>query len=197
MLKIKEKAILLVFSIFVFQLAFPQYSFAYGFDQNSAFTTNTNSTTSIIAGNSSSSNDNQVIFYDGGPDASQSCSPYEIIPGISIFTSKQDNSSVIEAVDEIESIRDYVLNEAKKVGLNPNEVDKIIQCESRWDPKAIGHNKNGSSDSGLWQINSIHKTLTLADKLDYKTATKWALEKRLRDGNWSAWYCARKVGIRT
>ncbi len=31
MLKIKEKAILLVFSIFVFQLAFPQYSFAYGY----------------------------------------------------------------------------------------------------------------------------------------------------------------------
>lgn len=197
MLKRREKAIILVFSVFVFQLAFPQYSYAYGLDQNSLLIANTNSTTSVIA-NSSQSIDGQAIFYDGGPDKTQACQSHEAIPGLDIFTNKlassSDNSNEKE---DVESIREYVLNEAKKVGLNPVEVDKIIYCESRWDDKAMGHNRNGSYDAGLWQINSIHKSLTLAEKLDYKVATKWALNKRLNDGNWSAWYCARKVGIRT
>lgn len=94
-----------------------------------------------------------------------------------------------------EEMRAWVLAEAKKAGLNPKEVDAIIHCESRWDDQAVGHNRNGSNDKGLWQINSIHK-LSDAERLDYKTATKWAIEKRLRDGNWSAWYCARRLAIR-
>jgi len=196
MLKSKEKAILLVFSVFVFQLAFPQYSYAYGFDQSNAFIANTNSTTSVLADNSASSENNQVVFYDGGSSTVQACNSYEVLSGINVFIKPEniDNSSV---ESNPQTIREYVLNEAKKVGLNPNEVDKIINCESRWDPKAMGHNKNGSYDAGLWQINSIHKSLTLAEKMDYKVATQWALNKRLNDGNWSAWYCARKVGIRT
>jgi hypothetical protein len=96
----------------------------------------------------------------------------------------------------IEEIKEYVLKEAKSAGLNPKEVATIVNCESRWDPKAKGHNTNGSYDLGLWQINSIHKNLSDKDKLDYKTATKWAIAKRLRDGNWSAWYCARRFAIK-
>jgi hypothetical protein len=196
MLKSKEKAILLIFSVFVFQLAFPQYSYSYGFDQSNVFIANTNSTTSVLADNRSSFEDNKVVFYDGGPSALQACNSYEVLSGINAFIKIENtNNSPVEASPQ--TIREYVLNEAKKVGLNPNEVDKIINCESRWDPKAMGHNKNGSYDAGLWQINSIHKSLTLAEKMDYKVATKWALTKRLNDGNWSAWYCARKVGIRT
>lgn len=94
-----------------------------------------------------------------------------------------------------EEMRAWVLAEAKKAGLNPKEVDAIIHCESRWDDQAVGHNRNGSNDKGLWQINSIHK-LPDSERLDYKSATKWAIEKRLRDGNWSAWYCARRLAIK-
>ena len=113
-----------------------------------------------------------------------------------------DNTEITETTEiekkaeTIEDIKEYVRNEAKKAGLNPREVEAIINCESRWDPQAKGHNKNGSYDLGLWQINSIHKNITDAEKLDYKTATKWAIEKRLRDGNWSAWYCARRLAIK-
>lgn len=96
----------------------------------------------------------------------------------------------------LEQMKDYVRQEAKQAGLNPSEVEAIINCESRWDPEAKGHNRNGSYDLGLWQINSIHKNITDAEKADYKAATKWAIEKRLRDGNWSAWVCARKLAIR-
>jgi hypothetical protein len=97
-----------------------------------------------------------------------------------------------------EEIKEYVLNEIRKAGLNPLEAEKIIHCESRWDDQAVNDkNRNGSNDLGLWQINSIHrKQISDEGRLDYKTATQWAIEKRLRDGNWSAWVCARKLAIR-
>jgi len=98
-----------------------------------------------------------------------------------------------EALAEEKEMRLWVLNEIKKAGLNIKEAETIINCESRWQPDAIGVNKNGSYDVGLWQINSIHKNMTNADKMDYKEATKWAIAKRLRDRSWNAWSCARKL----
>lgn len=93
-----------------------------------------------------------------------------------------------------EEIKAYVLNEAKKLGLSTVEVNIIVSCESKWDPNAYNDkNTNGSTDSGLWQINSIHTSISDADKMDYKASTKWALAKRLRDGSWSAWSCSRKL----
>lgn len=92
------------------------------------------------------------------------------------------------------SIKDYVLEEVKKAGLNPAEADKIISCESGWNNWAYGINTNGTTDFGLWQINSIHKgTISVEDRFDYKKATEWAINKRLRDGNWSAWTCSSKL----
>jgi hypothetical protein len=98
-----------------------------------------------------------------------------------------------EALAEEQDMRLWVLNEVKKAGLNIKEAETIINCESQWHPDAIGVNKNGTYDVGLWQINSIHKNMTNADKMDYKEATKWAIEKRLRDGSWDAWSCSRKL----
>ena len=95
------------------------------------------------------------------------------------------------------AIREYVRQEAIKAGLNPDEVEKIVKCESGFNPYAVNtRNKNGTKDMGLWQINSLHKRISDADKFDYQAATRWALAKRLHEGNWSAWVCARKLGIR-
>lgn len=96
-----------------------------------------------------------------------------------------------------QAIREYVRQEAINAGLNPDEVEKIVKCESGFNPHAVNNrNKNGTKDMGLWQINSLHRRISDADKFDYKKATKWAITKRLHDGNWSAWVCARKLGIR-
>lgn len=118
----------------------------------------------------------------------------------SVIDAIEANISVRKVEDNLnptlDQIKNYVRVEAKKAGLNPNEVEAIINCESRWITDAKGVNRNGSYDLGLWQINSIHKNITDAEKLDYKAATKWAIEKRLRDGNWSAWYCARRLAIK-
>lgn len=98
---------------------------------------------------------------------------------------------------DAEEIRKYVRQEAVKAGLNPDEVEKIVKCESGFNPNAVNkRNKNGTRDSGLWQINSVHKRISEAAKFDYKAATKWAITKRLHDGNWSAWVCARHLGIK-
>ncbi len=103
------------------------------------------------------------------------------------------NSAQREALAQEEEIKAWVLGEIEKAGLSAKEADIIITCESRWKPDAIGVNKNGSYDVGLWQINSIHKNITNAGKMDYKEATRWAIDKRLRDGSWRAWSCSRKL----
>lgn len=35
---------------------------------------------------------------------------------------------------------------------------KIVYAESTWNPNAINQNANGSTDYGLWQMNTIHST---------------------------------------
>lgn len=87
------------------------------------------------------------------------------------------------------SIRDYVKQEVENAGLKWAEVDCLIQHESEWDNWAYGINNDGSTDFGLWQINSVHKlTASVACRWDYKCATRWSINKRLNDGNWHAWY---------
>lgn len=91
-------------------------------------------------------------------------------------------------------IRDYVLGEFRKAGIDEYKMYSIIQCESGWRNDAINVNKNGSVDFSLLQINSIHKDISNADKFDYKTATAWAIKKIKKDGNMCAWVCAKKLG---
>lgn len=91
------------------------------------------------------------------------------------------------------SMKEWVKMEIEKAGLNWEEANAIIECESRWDNWAYNLNTNGTTDFGLWMINSVHKgTISVEDRWNYKTATKWAINKRLHDGNWSAWVCSNK-----
>lgn len=93
------------------------------------------------------------------------------------------------AVEEEMPIRLYVLNEFYKAGLNVDSADRIISCESKFNVNAINVNKNGTIDAGIFQINSIHKDITLQDRIDYKKATAWAIKKIKHDGGWQAWVC--------
>jgi hypothetical protein len=92
-------------------------------------------------------------------------------------------------------MKDWVLNRIAEAGLNPAEAEAIIKCESVWNDDAMGFNQNHTADLGLWQINSIHKDISNADKLDYKKATDWAIQKRQKDGSWRAWSCSRKLAF--
>lgn len=86
-------------------------------------------------------------------------------------------------------IKAYIRQEVERVGLSWNEVNCLIEHESGWSEWAQGVNNNHTTDSGIFQINSVHKnTISLEDRFDYKKATTWAINKRLHDGNWNAWY---------
>jgi len=116
---------------------------------------------------------------------------------IKVIASAESASSINKVIDNsdptVQEVKDYVLGEIKKAGLNVSQAEALINCESRWDYRAINNkNRNGTNDKGLWQINSIHKNISDADKLDYKASTAWAIAKRLADGNWSAWSCANR-----
>lgn len=68
----------------------------------------------------------------------------------------------------------------------------MATCESGLNPDAYNpHNRNGSTDGGLWQINSVHdETLEKLglDKYDPEDATKFA--RMLYDKNgWRDWVC--------
>lgn len=104
-----------------------------------------------------------------------------------------DKQPINQTKTEKQLMKEWVLNRVKQAGLNPEEANIIINCESRWNPDAMGINNNRSADLGLWQINSIHKDISNVDKLDYKKATDWAIDKRLKDGHWLAWSCSRKI----
>ena len=112
----------------------------------------------------------------------------EVIPRREIENTTQ-SSELVNTVLVEEDMQSWVLRKVKEAGLDPDIAFNIIKCESNWKPEAYGVNKNGSTDFGLWQINSIHKAeISPKERLDYKIATEWAINKRLKDGNWSAWY---------
>lgn len=68
----------------------------------------------------------------------------------------------------------------------------IISCESGWNPFAIGVNKNGSKDLGLWQTNEGYQKITRGCAFDYICQTKFVMENiYLKQKNWSAWVCAK------
>lgn len=93
---------------------------------------------------------------------------------------------------EPKDIKAYVKQQLEKAGIG-NEwelVNKIIECESKWGQWHYNVNSNDTTDMGLWQINSIHKGKADVEcRFDIECSTKWAIEKRLHDGNWSAWVC--------
>jgi hypothetical protein len=94
------------------------------------------------------------------------------------------------------TMKEWVLTQVEEAGLDRWEADRIVNGESGWNNWAYNINSNGTTDLGLWQINSIHKkTISVEDRFDYKESTKWAINKRLHDGNWCAWVAARHLGI--
>lgn len=136
-----------------------------------------------------------IIWLVGYPNALEA-----VANSIGIKANQTTNlMQVVEAKEVVKEVKEptieeWVMNEIKKAGLNEKEAWAIIQCESKFNPEAMNINTNKSYDAGIWQINSIHK-LKISEALDYKTATKWAIEKRLRDGSWDAWVCSKLINL--
>lgn len=77
-------------------------------------------------------------------------------------------------------------------GKDADDAIKVARCESKLNPLAVGHNTNGSTDTGIFQINSIHG-------VNGYFLTNWRtnvdIAKTIFDRNgWNAWTCATKWG---
>ena len=93
------------------------------------------------------------------------------------------------------SVQEHVIGIMKdEFGLSWPEIAEaisIISCESSWNEWAIGVNKDGSKDLGLWQLNEKwNKDLTRACAFDVYCSTRKAMEIYKKRGNWSAWICS-------
>jgi len=68
----------------------------------------------------------------------------------------------------------------------------VAYAESLGDPEAVNRNRNGSKDSGLWQINSVHGYSDL--KKPHVNAQ--AAFKVWSDSGWAAWYAHTPRGAK-
>jgi hypothetical protein len=87
-------------------------------------------------------------------------------------------------------LKSTVLDMVEKAGYSRYVADKVIQCESGWNPNAIGDVNNGGS-YGLWQIHQpAHNT---GDKaFDPIWATEYAI-KLLDKHGWRPWTCYKNL----
>lgn len=96
-------------------------------------------------------------------------------------------------------VKEYVLNEVAKAGLNPKTAEKMIgSCENKtWNPDqhAVNWDNQGGVDRGLWQINSLHHPeVSNACAYDYKCATKEAI-RIIRQRGWDEWSCGKNLAV--
>jgi hypothetical protein len=88
--------------------------------------------------------------------------------------------------------QEYIYQEAVKAGLDPVKLLLIVNCESRFNRYAINVNKNGTTDSSYWQINSIHK-VPKECMYNLICSTKWSIEKIKKDKGYKAWVCEKYI----
>jgi soluble lytic murein transglycosylase-like protein len=126
-----------------------------------------------------------------------------------IFGSDKYNGYVLSKVSIAEvsvvrqklDVQDYAWEQARKAKLDRATFISMIFGESRFNSNALGVNTNKTVDLGLLQINSIHTKpgaslpISVIDALDPYKAIDWAIKKRLKDGNYSAWVAAQKLKI--
>ena len=82
---------------------------------------------------------------------------------------------------------------------DPHTAVAIARCESGLKANAYNpENNNGSTDGGLWQINSVHNG-TLENmgltKWDPEDATEFARHLYDQRGGWEDWVCYTKKMI--
>jgi len=93
-------------------------------------------------------------------------------------------------------MKEYVLNEIRKAGIDEYNAYMIIHGESRWNPEATLVNKDRSIDRGLWQINNKYQPqVSNACAYDYVCATQEAI-KIIKKQGFKPWVVANKLGIK-
>src|SRR3990167_344963 len=86
------------------------------------------------------------------------------------------------------SINDLITEYASRYGVSEKVVHKVINCESRYNPNAVG---DGGKSYGLVQIHlPSHPSISKANALDSEYAINF-LAKKLSQGQGRLWTCYR------
>ena len=72
--------------------------------------------------------------------------------------------------------------------------EKVVECESSWNIRAYNVHAGGSTDAGLWQINSTYNADGYGVAYHPVAATVYA-RFVLRTRGWGDWVCARLTGV--
>lgn len=101
------------------------------------------------------------------------------------------NLAVLTATQQVQPVapldlRTYASTTAQQYGLNADRFVSVLDCESGFDPEAIGD--HGTS-FGVVQIHMpAHPDITLEQATDPLWAINWAAEQWSK-GNAAAWSC--------
>lgn len=108
-----------------------------------------------------------------------------------VYPARPQKVKVVTKYLEAQSIEDKIRATFPE---NPDLAVKIAQCESGMNPKAFnGNNSNGSTDSGIMQINSVHGvSKQMLMDVDINLAVARVIYERAGN-SFSPWVCSRKV----
>lgn len=80
-----------------------------------------------------------------------------------------EGETKVQIKTDKEFIKEIITMKAKEYGVNAQVAIKIAECESSLKVDAFNpSNRDGSNDSGVFQINSVHHTTTQSLGLDVK-----------------------------
>jgi len=83
------------------------------------------------------------------------------------------------------SVRELLLGMIEEAGFDPKTAYRVVQCESGWNPNAIG---DSGKSWGLWQIHQPSHNLGPAS-FDPILSTEYAIKLLRSSRSWEHWSC--------
>lgn len=117
-------------------------------------------------------------------------SPFDSINYIAPKQAQAEEHTFVATTPVFENEIDQYIYEV--FGEDYQDAKTILSCENKGlNPNAVNHNRNGSIDEGIFQINTIHGQ---KDMFDYRKNIDFAY-KLMKKGGWSQWSCSHKIGV--
>lgn len=105
------------------------------------------------------------------------------------FVAKASGTAVLDPTEPL-TIEEHICRASN--GEYCELLVNLAKCESSMNKDAWNVNTNGTVDFGLYQINSVHKDISLLEKLDVYASTRWTVNK-IKDGDLHIWVCAKFI----
>lgn len=112
-----------------------------------------------------------------------------------VVTQVMASEPVVISCEDPKGYLECAVYQGKITWKDHDKLSKIIECESKWNSNAINVNKNGSIDRGIFQINSVHKSLKNEDAFNFKKNIDFGIEMYKKQGV-RPWVCSKILNIK-